>query len=210
MRSKNLVLFFFFANLHILTWIAWFLASEGLLDAFHNVCACRNYVIHGNRKIWGCQFSYITENHIWHIIICIKQYLDMAAIQEYCTRICFLSRNGVVRERKELFRNINDDAFFLIKSWPSDIKMIFGGNQKQTGDQGTFKLMLFAEGNGCSPDLMRTWILLSQAWNDAKTAEKRSKQIDFIVDNLEQKRASRFYIDINYGKLLLLNGQLKN
>ena len=50
--------------------------------------------------------------------------------------------------------------------------------------------MLFAEGNGCSPDLMRTWILQSQAWNDAKTAEKRSKQIDFIVDNLEQKRAS--------------------
>ena len=50
--------------------------------------------------------------------------------------------------------------------------------------------MLFAEGNGCSPDLMQTWILLSQAWNDAKTAGKRLKQIDFIVDNLEQKRAS--------------------
>ena len=47
--------------------------------------------------------------------------------------------------------------------------------------------MLFAEGNGCSPDLMRTWILPSQAWNDAKTAEKGSKQIDFIVDNLGQK-----------------------
>ena len=52
--------------------------------------------------------------------------------------------------------------------------------------------MLFAEGNGCSPDLMRTWILQSQAWNDAKTAEKRSKQIDFIVDNLEQKRRVGF------------------
>ena len=70
--------------------------------------------------------------------------------------------------------------------------------------------MLFAEGNGCSPDLMRTWIFLSQAWKDAKTAEKRSKQIDFIVDNFEQKRASWFYMDINYGKLLLLNGQPKN
>ena len=48
--------------------------------------------------------------------------------------------------------------------------------------------MLSAEGNGGSPDLMRTWILLSQPWNDAKTAEKRSKQIHFIVDNLEQKK----------------------
>lgn len=70
--------------------------------------------------------------------------------------------------------------------------------------------MLFAEGNGCSPDLMQTWILLSQAWNDAKTAGKRLKQIDFIVDNLEQKRASWFCFDINYGKLLLLNGQPKS
>ena len=67
--------------------------------------------------------------------------------------------------------------------------------------------MLFAEGNDCSPDLMRTWILLPLAWNDAKTSGKRSKQIDFIVDNLEQKRASCFYFDVNYGKLLLLNGQ---
>ena len=36
----------------------------------------------------------------------------MAAIQEYRTRICFQSRNEVVQERKELLRNINDDAFF--------------------------------------------------------------------------------------------------
>ena len=89
-------------------------------------------------------------------------------------------------------------------------RWFFGRNQKQTGDQGTFKLRLFAEGNGCSPDLMRTWILLSRAWNDARTAGKRSKQIDFIEDNLEQKKASWSYFDINYGKLLLLNGQPKN
>ena len=45
--------------------------------------------------------------------------------------------------------------------------------KKPTIDQGTLKLMLFAEGNGCLPDLMRTWILLSQAWNDARAAGKR-------------------------------------
>ena len=59
-------------------------------------------------------------------------------------------------------------------------------------------LMLFAEGNGCSPDLMRTWTLLSQAWNDVKTAEKRSRQMDFIVNTLERKTASWFYFDISY------------
>ena len=71
--------------------------------------------------------------------------------------------------------------------------------------------MLFAESNGCSLDLMQTWILLSQAWNDAKTAEKRSKQIDFIVDkNWNKKKPSWFYFDTNYGKVMLLNGQPKN
>lgn len=59
-------------------------------------------------------------------------------------------------------------------------------------------LMLFAEGNGCSPDLMRTWTLLSQAWNDVKTAKKRSRQMDFIVNTLERKTASWSYFDINY------------
>ena len=83
--------------------------------------------------------------------------------------------------------------------------------KKPTRDQGTLKLMLFAEGNGCLPDLMRTWILLSQRLGMMpELPEKGKKQIDFIEDNLEQKRASWFYFDINYGKLLLLNGQPKN
>ena len=58
--------------------------------------------------------------------------------------------------------------------------------------------MLFAERNGCSLDLMRTWILLSQAWNDAKfkTAEKRSNQIDFIVDKTWNKKGRGGFISI--------------
>ena len=90
------------------------------------------------------------------------------------TYFYFLSRNEVAQERKELFRNINDDAFFLSNPGLRIWRWFFG--KIPTGDQGTFKLMLFAEGNGCSLDLMRTWILLSKAWNDAKTAEKRSNR----------------------------------
>lgn len=54
-------------------------------------------------------------------------------------------------------------------------------------------LMLFAEGNGCSPDLMRTWTLLSQAWNDVKTAEKKVK-----TDGLHRK-----YLGKKNGELVL-------
>ena len=84
--------------------------------------------------------------------------------------------------------------FFLSNLGLRIWRWFFG--KKPTGDQGTFKLMLFAEGNGCSPDLMCTWILLSQAWNDAKTAEKRSKQIDFIADKTWNKKGRVGFISI--------------
>ena len=52
----------------------------------------------------------------------------MAVIHDYLTRTDFLSRSEVVQGRKELFRIINDDALFPIKSQPDDMKMIFGRN----------------------------------------------------------------------------------
>ena len=45
-----------------------------------------------------------------------EQHMDMATIHECRTRIRFLSRSEVVQERKELFRIINGDALFPIKS----------------------------------------------------------------------------------------------
>ena len=56
--------------------------------------------------------------------------------------------------------------------------------------------MLFAEGNGCLLDLMCSWILLSQASNDAKTSEKRSKQMDFIADKTWNKKGRVGFISI--------------
>ena len=127
----------------------------------------------------------------------------MTAVREYRETIRYLSRREIAQERTELFQVINVDAFFPIKTWPEDMRMTFW--QKPIGDVGTFKLMLFALGNGCSPNLMLRWILTSQTWSPEK-AEKRARQIDFILNNEDGKRNQWFYFDLDHGKLLYLNG----
>lgn len=127
----------------------------------------------------------------------------MSALQEYRETIRYLSRREVSQERADLFKILNGDAFFPLKSWPKDMKMAFW--QKPIGDRDTFKLTLFFLGNGCSPNLISKWILLSQSWAPHQ-AEKRARQVDFVVNNAEQKRSTWFYYDMDYNKLLYLNG----
>jgi len=66
----------------------------------------------------------------------------------------------VVERRREIMKIIDGDTFFPLKSWPKDMKLIFW--KKRMEDEETFKLVLFLIGNGCSPDLIRRWIMLAQ------------------------------------------------
>ena len=129
----------------------------------------------------------------------------MAALRLYREEIRLLCRDEVCQRRKELFAIINGDAFFKIKTWPKDIQSIFW--RKPTGDRETFKLALFFIGNGCAPDLFIEWILLSQYWgHSSQKAEKRARQIDFVLSNEELKKGTWFYFDVDYNKLLFRNG----
>ena len=47
---------------------------------------------------------------------------------------------------------------------------------KSGGDKDCFQLQLVCPGNGCSPDLIATWILLSQTW----AAGNRARKVDFL------------------------------
>lgn len=77
-------------------------------------------------------------------------------------------------------------------------------------DREAFKLVLFLIGNGCSPDLVSRWILVAQFWAaSTKIAEKRVRQVDFIIDNADKKGKSWFYYDIDYQRLLWMNGIAK-
>ena len=83
------------------------------------------------------------------------------------------------------------------------MKMVFW--HKPICENDTLKLTLFLLGNGCSPNLISKWILLSQCWAPHK-AGKRARQLDFVFNNADPKRSTWFYQVIDYNKLLYLNG----
>jgi len=111
-------------------------------------------------------------------------------------------------ERTRLSKAIDGEAFPPLKSWPRDIRLMFW--KKPPGDQETFKLVLFLLGNGCSPFLIRRWMVLAQYWaSTTATAEKPCRQVDFIINNEDQKKDTWFYYDVHNQGLTYLNGQRK-
>ena len=132
----------------------------------------------------------------------------MMTLRLYREEIGLLSRNEVINASRDVFKSNNGEAFFATRRWPQDIQLIFW--KKPISDQGTFKLVRFLLGNGCAPDLISRWVMLSQFWaSSPSVVEKRAQQVDFIVNNADTKRNSWFYYDVDYEKLLLLNGKPK-
>ena len=83
----------------------------------------------------------------------------MATLNEYRSKFRLLSKQEVIAERRELLETINCNAFFPLKSWPQEYQRMFWA--KPHGDKETFKLMMFCLGNGCAPQLITHWIILS-------------------------------------------------
>ena len=70
--------------------------------------------------------------------------------------------------------------------------------------------MLFFLGNGCSKHLITEWILTSQHWTTLQKRIKRTRQIDFINNNLDSKANIWFYYDVHHSTWLFLNGEFRN
>ena len=117
----------------------------------------------------------------------------MAALKMYRQEIRLLSKKEVSDRGRELLKDLNGNAFFFVEALAQ-----------------RFKLALFFIGNGCAPILFTEWILLAQYWAEsAQKAEKRARQIDFVVSNADIQSSKWFYFDIDYDKLLHLNGKPK-
>ena len=112
-----------------------------------------------------------------------------------------------MEERREILHSINSHAFFPLDWWPDDIKLLFW--RKPVGDLNTFKLVLFLLGNGCPPELFKRWILSSQFWATSQLAEKRARQVDFILNNEDMKSRTWFYYNVGQQKLLFLDGRTR-
>ena len=113
----------------------------------------------------------------------------MATLELYKEKYRCLSRSEVAEERRQILHSINGDAFFPLDWWPDDMKLLFW--KKPVADLDTFKLVLFLLGNGCPPDLFRRWILSSQFWATPQLAEKRARQVDFILND-------RYFLSSSY------------
>lgn len=76
------------------------------------------------------------------------------------------------------------------------------------GDQEAFKYILFGIGNRCSQELICRWVMMSQCWALDKM-ENRTRQLEFILNNIEKKSHLWFYFDLNKQQLLYLYGKPK-
>ena len=118
------------------------------------------------------------------------------------------SRTSIIQQRLQLFNSFNGDAFYPFSVWPQEYKLIFW--KKTVSDKDTFKLFLFLIGNGCSPHLISHWILTSQLWPTNKKGEKRARQLDFLLSNMDNKSHIWFYFDLHCEEWLYLNGQKRS
>ena len=120
----------------------------------------------------------------------------------------YLTREEIVTKRKELFTLVNGDVFFSLSQWPSWARRTFW--EKPLSDEDSFKMMLFLIGNGLDPRMAGEWVMLSQHWcGDGKKMEKRARQIDWVIANVNSKAGVWFYFDIYHQKILHMNGDLK-
>ena len=106
----------------------------------------------------------------------------------YREEIGFICEYELVKERWEVWSVLNGDAFFSVAVSPKDMRAAF--YKKPKSDLQTFKLLLLCLGNGCSPYLIQRWIMLTLAWKgNNSTAEKRARQVDFVLNNIERRLA---------------------
>jgi len=90
----------------------------------------------------------------------------ISTIQFFNSRIWQQSRQQITNERLQLFHLPNGNIFSSIHTWPTDKQQRFW--RKPTGDNDTFKLLLFFIGNGCPPEVSNIKTL-------GNTRERRKK-----------------------------------
>ena len=117
-------------------------------------------------------------------------------------------KKAVTDKRRDLLKLLNGDVFYSINRWLRVIEKLFW--QKPMRDVEVFKTLLFFLGNGCPPTFISQWIMLSQYWSFCEQkCLKRARQIDFIVNNVDNNLNNWYYFDLHVGRQLYLNGTAK-
>jgi len=134
--------------------------------------------------------------------------MDLEALKTYFQKISTYSKKEISEERDDLYKLINGDVFYDLKSWPAGLKRLFW--KKPTSDVETFQLMLFLYGNGCEMELAEKWIVSSLAWCENNSySRKRLYQINWIYSSLEGRNYNSkwYFFDIHKGYYIFLDGK---
>lgn len=118
----------------------------------------------------------------------------------------FLTNQHTHTSKQKIHESINGNAFYPFTSWPLHTQLTLTATP--IDDTNTFKILLFFYGNGCSPELAFEFIYASHTTNEK--IDKRFYQIKWICNNLQNKKNTWYYFDINQNKILHLDKSQHN
>ena len=118
-----------------------------------------------------------------------------------------LTKEERIAKRQNLKHLLDGYIFYPISTWPSSIREIL--EYDTITDKNTFKLTLFAYGNGISPDVLIEY-LYTLILNTPSKIRKHTHQLQWIVTNINTHQHKWHYFDMYHQSFLLFDGLKKN
>ena len=118
-----------------------------------------------------------------------------------------LTKKERASTRKDLEQLLDGHIFYPISTWSPSIKEILEHNT--ITNKNTFTVILFAYGNGVSPNIFIEY-LYSFILNTPAKTKKRTQQIYWIITNVNTHQHKWYYFDIHHRSFLFLNDLKKN
>ena len=87
-----------------------------------------------------------------------QQIVNTVFLKAEMQKILSLSEHQASELHNSNSESLDGKAFFPINSWPEDVENLF--YKFETGDNDTFKFILFAFGNNMSPHLLLNFLLI--------------------------------------------------
>ena len=117
-----------------------------------------------------------------------------------------LTKEERIARREKLKHLFDGYIFYPISTWPSSAREIL--EHDTITDKNTFKLTLFAHGNGISPYVLIEY-LYTLILNIPSKIKKRTHQLEWIVTNINTYQHKRYYFDMYHWSFLLFDGLTK-
>ena len=112
-----------------------------------------------------------------------------------------------IAKREKLKHLLDGYIFYLISTWPSSVREIV--EHDTITNKNTFKLTLFAHGNGISPCVLIEYFY-TLILNVPSKIKKCTHQLQWIITNINTHQHKWYYFDMYHWSFLLFYGLKKN